>query len=62
MAKDILEDQFDIHGGGIDLIFPHHENEIAQSTCSNDMKKLANFLASQWFSKDRRGKDVKVTK
>ena len=61
MAKDILGDQFDIHGGGIDLIFPHHENEIAQSTCSNDMKNC-QFLASQWFPKDRRGKDVEVTK
>ena len=44
MAKDILGDQFDIHGGGIDLIFPHHENEIAQSTCSNDMKKLRAYF------------------
>ena len=33
MARDILGKQFDIHGGGIDLQFPHHENEIAQSTC-----------------------------
>jgi cysteinyl-tRNA synthetase len=31
MSTDILGDAFDIHGGGIDLIFPHHENEIAQS-------------------------------
>jgi len=31
MSSDILGNQFDIHGGGIDLIFPHHENEIAQS-------------------------------
>ncbi|MCF7907392.1 MAG: cysteine--tRNA ligase [Candidatus Omnitrophica bacterium] len=31
MSSDILGSQFDIHGGGIDLIFPHHENEIAQS-------------------------------
>ncbi len=31
MSSDILGDQFDIHGGGVDLIFPHHENEIAQS-------------------------------
>ncbi|MDD5115682.1 MAG: cysteine--tRNA ligase [Candidatus Omnitrophica bacterium] len=31
MSSDILGDEFDIHGGGIDLIFPHHENEIAQS-------------------------------
>ena len=51
MAKDILGDQFDIHGGGIDLIFPHHENEIAQSTCSNNMKKFANFWLHNGFLK-----------
>ena len=33
MSYEILGSNFDIHGGGIDLIFPHHENEIAQSTC-----------------------------
>tara|TARA_Y100001968_G_scaffold291426_1_gene295827 strand:- start:207 stop:1574 length:1368 start_codon:yes stop_codon:yes gene_type:complete len=51
MAKDILGDQFDIHGGGIDLIFPHHENEIAQSTCSNNMKTFANFWLHNGFLK-----------
>jgi len=35
MAKKYLGDTFDIHGGGIDLIFPHHENEIAQSESGN---------------------------
>jgi cysteinyl-tRNA synthetase len=34
MAQDLLGDSFDIHGGGIDLQFPHHENEIAQSKCA----------------------------
>ena len=34
MALDLLGEQFDIHGGGNDLQFPHHENEIAQSTCA----------------------------
>ncbi|OSQ52125.1 cysteine--tRNA ligase [Marivita geojedonensis] len=34
MAYDLLGDQFDIHGGGNDLMFPHHENEIAQSKCA----------------------------
>lgn len=34
MAHDLLGEHFDIHGGGIDLQFPHHENEIAQSTCA----------------------------
>lgn len=41
MSSDILGDQFDIHGGGIDLIFPHHENEIAQSEGLD--KKFAKY-------------------
>ena len=40
MSKKYLGNSFDIHGGGIDLIFPHHENEIAQSCCSNNSKFL----------------------
>ena len=35
MAKSTLGDTIDIHGGGLDLVFPHHENEIAQSECGN---------------------------
>ncbi len=35
MARELLGDTFDIHGGGIDLAFPHHENEIAQSACAH---------------------------
>ena len=35
MARELLGSSFDIHGGGIDLQFPHHENEIAQSCCAN---------------------------
>lgn len=35
MAKHCLGDTIDIHGGGLDLVFPHHENEIAQSECGN---------------------------
>jgi cysteinyl-tRNA synthetase len=35
MSRDYLGDSFDIHGGGQDLIFPHHENERAQSLCAN---------------------------
>jgi cysteinyl-tRNA synthetase len=34
---------FDIHGGGIDLVFPHHENENAQSCCANNTQNMANF-------------------
>ena len=36
MSSDILGSEFDIHGGGIDLIFPHHENEIAQSEAAGE--------------------------
>jgi cysteinyl-tRNA synthetase len=34
MSTEILGETFDIHGGGLDLVFPHHENEIAQSRCA----------------------------
>ncbi|WP_298857118.1 cysteine--tRNA ligase [uncultured Sulfitobacter sp.] len=43
MAKELLGEQFDIHGGGNDLMFPHHENEIAQSCCANDTDTMANY-------------------
>ncbi len=43
MSKKYLGDQFDIHAGGLDLIFPHHENEIAQSCCANNSDVMANF-------------------
>ncbi len=43
MCEALLGDTFDIHGGGIDLAFPHHENEVAQSTCAHDGAKLANY-------------------
>ena len=42
-AEKYLGKYFDFHGGGIDLIFPHHENEIAQSVCANDYQKLSNY-------------------
>lgn len=38
-----LYNSFDIHGGGIDLMFPHHENEIAQTCCSLNTNKMANY-------------------
>lgn len=41
MAKHFLGESFDIHGGGIDLRFPHHENELAQSSAAGD--RFANF-------------------
>jgi cysteinyl-tRNA synthetase len=43
MSKRYLGVTFDIHGGGLDLIFPHHQNEIAQSTCAHDGAALANY-------------------
>ena len=49
MAGALLGDTFDIHGGGIDLTFPHHENEIAQSCCANDTKAMANFWLHNGF-------------
>ena len=42
MSKSFLGETFDIHGGGFDLIFPHHENEIAQSCCANGTDRMAN--------------------
>mgnify|MGYP002609803199 CR=1 FL=1 len=48
MAKHYLGDQIDIHAGGEDLIFPHHENEIAQSECAND-KTFANYWMHNGF-------------
>lgn len=48
MSKKYLGETFDIHGGGQDLIFPHHENEIAQSECCHD-KKFANYWLHNGF-------------
>ncbi|MFO1152070.1 MAG: cysteine--tRNA ligase [Rhodospirillales bacterium] len=43
MSGRYLGETFDVHGGGQDLIFPHHENEIAQSTCAHAGRPLARF-------------------
>jgi len=43
MSEAFLGKTFDIHGGGLDLIFPHHENEIAQSCCAHGTDKIANI-------------------
>jgi len=43
MSEKYLGNHFDIHGGGLDLIFPHHENEIAQSVCANNNEKFSNY-------------------
>src|SRR6202045_4962411 len=49
MSAAYLGDVFDIHGGGIDLIFPHHENEIAQSRCAHDTTVMANYWLHNEF-------------
>ena len=49
MSKKFLGNEFDIHGGGIDLLFPHHENEIAQSRCANDTGTFANYWIHNAF-------------
>ena len=49
MSEKYLGKNFDIHGGGLDLIFPHHENEIAQSCCNNNLKNFANYWVHNGF-------------
>ena len=49
MAEKHLGDVFDIHGGGVDLVFPHHENEIAQSRCAHGSKVMANVWMHNGF-------------
>jgi cysteinyl-tRNA synthetase len=49
MSAAYLGEVFDIHGGGIDLIFPHHENEIAQSRCAHGTPAMANYWMHNEF-------------
>jgi cysteinyl-tRNA synthetase len=49
MSAAYLGDVFDIHGGGLDLIFPHHENEIAQSRCAHGTSVMANHWMHNGF-------------
>lgn len=49
MAWKHLGEQFDIHGGGIDLVFPHHENELAQSCCAFHNERMANVWMHNGF-------------
>jgi cysteinyl-tRNA synthetase len=49
MAWKHLGEQFDIHGGGIDLVFPHHENEVAQSCCAFHASRMANVWMHNGF-------------
>ena len=61
MSEKYLGKQFDIHGGGLDLIFPHHENEIAQSCCNNSTDEFANYWIHNGFvtiSKEKMSKSL----
>ncbi len=49
MIEEHLGETIDIHGGGQDLIFPHHENEIAQSTCAHDGKEFCRYWIHNGF-------------
>lgn len=49
MSRKYLGDDFDIHGGGADLMFPHHENEIAQSCCANPKSSFAKTWVHNGF-------------
>ena len=61
MSEKYLGKNFDIHGGGLDLIFPHHENEIAQSCCNNSTKVFANYWMHNGFvtmNKEKMSKSI----
>ena len=49
MAEQLLGPVFEIHGGGLDLVFPHHENEIAQSCCAFEARVMANYWMHNGF-------------
>jgi cysteinyl-tRNA synthetase len=49
MSEAHLGETFDIHGGGLDLIFPHHENEIAQSVCAHGGRPFVNVWMHNGF-------------
>jgi len=49
MIEKHLGETIDIHGGGVDLVFPHHENEVAQSACVHNGAPLANFWLHNGF-------------
>ncbi len=63
MAADLLGDTFDIHGGGPDLIFPHHENEIAQSEAATGKTFAKIWMHSGPLRvRDKSGKEEKMSK
>ncbi len=64
MAARHLGEQFDLHGGGIDLVFPHHENEIAQSECASGHRPFAKVWMHNGHLTlvDAAGEPVKMSK
>ncbi len=60
MARRYLGDQVDIHGGGLDLVFPHHENEVAQSESATGVVPFARFWVHNGLL--RMGGDEKMSK
>jgi len=61
MGEKFLGKHFDIHGGGLDLVFPHHENEIAQSCCANKTENFANYWLHNGFvtfNKEKMSKSI----
>ena len=62
MIERHLGETIDIHGGGLDLIFPHHENEIAQSRCAHGGLPLARYWVHNGFVDMGSGEDVQVAR
>ena len=62
MIEPHLGETIDIHGGGLDLIFPHHENEIAQSRCAHGGSAARALLGAQRLRRHGRGEDVEVAR
>ncbi|MCO8125154.1 cysteine--tRNA ligase [Stieleria sp. TO1_6] len=56
MSHQILGDTFDIHGGGLDLLFPHHENELAQSGCCHDAPMVKYWMHNGLMRAPAKGK------
>src|SRR6187455_1196590 len=56
MSKKLLGETFDIHGGGLDLLFPHHENEIAQSECCHGRPMAKYWLHNGLLRAGDKGK------
>ena len=56
MSHEILGETFDIHGGGLDLLFPHHENECAQSSCCHDAPMVKYWMHNGLMRAGAKGK------